>query len=86
MKGASMATGNGNVWRTLGIGGMVIGLIGGTIGVASALGPAKDVERLEVVSNSNTATGITNERNIAVINYKLDVLISDVKDIKAAIK
>ena len=86
MKGESMAPTNSSLWKALGVAGMVIGLVGGTIGVASALGPAKDVERLEGVSNYNEIRGVTNERNIAVINVKLDILIADVKDIKEAIK
>ena len=37
---------NGGFTRALGIGGMVIGLIGASLGVAFAVGPAKEVSLL----------------------------------------
>ena len=77
---------NGNLWKTLGIAGMVIGLIGGTIGIVSAAGPGKDVARLERTIDINENRSIVNERAIAIINTKLDTLIADMQIVKAALK
>jgi len=77
---------NGNLWKILGITGMVIGLIGGTIGVVSAAGPGKDTARVEQDLRLTETRVRANELVIAVIDTKLNTLIADMQIVKAALK
>jgi len=81
-----MAANGSKLWQALGIAGIVVGLVGGTIGITSAVGPAKDVERntaaITIVDNRSR----DNERNVAVIRSQLDTILDVVREIKAAVK
>jgi hypothetical protein len=73
-----MANGNSGVWKALGIIGLMVGLIGGSIGLASTLGPGKDVTRHETAIGVNTVT-------IAAHSARISVLEAAYVDIKAAL-
>lgn len=93
-----MATGNGNkLWQAVGAAGLVIGLVGGTIGIVTAAGPGHELERFQISCQSenarqdvrttaNEVRSIANEKAVAIINTKLDTLLEDVKIIKAAVR
>jgi hypothetical protein len=77
---------NNALWKVLGIAGMVIGLIGGTIGIMNGLGPAKDLARLEQDQKFHETRIRANELAIAVIDTKLNTLLQDMQTIKEAVK
>jgi len=62
-----MANNNGSLVKAFGVIGSVLGVIGLTIGLATMLGPGKDVARHETAINANSAALSSHASRISVM-------------------